>query len=343
MHNDNNPLMKASLSLLLLIFVSGAWGEAIPVRVQHLHELLRRPEFSAPASVKSLNAPNLAAEISARIEAIPVLIGDQVRKGEALVELDCRYYQSRLQAARAGLQRIDAQQQFAEAQLNRAEDLKAKRSISDEVLDQRRSELLSARADRLNQRELIHQAELDVERCIVSAPFDAVVTDRLGQVGGIASPGTPLLQLIQLEDLEVSAELRGSEAKSLSQAQETSFEYAGDQYAVRLRRLLPHIDERTRTQQARLSFIHESAPAGAAGRLVWRGSANELPADYLVRRDGRLGIFLVSDDQAQFHPLEQAREGQPVRVDLLPDLRLVTEGRQRLQQGDQVTILSGDD
>jgi RND family efflux transporter MFP subunit len=332
--------MKQPLSLLLLILLTTpTQGEDIPIRVQPLHELLRQPEFSAPASVKPLNAPSLAAEISARVEAIPVRVGEQIRMDDPLVLLDCRHHQSRLEAAKAGLQRINAQLNFADAQLKRAKDLKAKRSISDEILDQRRSELLGARADRLNQQELISQADIDVDRCIINAPFDAVVTERLAQVGGLASPGTPLLKLMQLDDLEVSAELRGSEASSLRQAQSIDFDYAGSRYALDLRRILPVIDERTRTQQARLSFRQDAAPAGAAGRLVWQGTADELPADYLVRRDGSLGIFLVADGQAQFHRLENAREGQPVRLQLSVDTRLVTDGRQRLQDGDQVNII----
>ena len=335
--------MKRLLSLLLLLFAKTVWSEDIPVRVQPLHELLRQSEFSAPASVKPLNAPSLAAEISGRIAKIPVRVGELVKSGDPLVELDCRYYQSRLKAANAGLQSIDAQLTFADAQLKRAKDLKAKRSISDEVLDQRRSELLGARADRQTQQELIRQTEIDVDRCSIHAPFDAVVTERLAQVGGLASPGSALLNLIQLDDLEISAELRGSEASSLQQAPSIHFEYAGMNYELNLLHILPVIDERTRTQQARLNFTRETAPAGASGRLIWRGKADELPADYLVRRDGALGIFLVEDSLAQFHKLDNAREGQPVRLNLGNDRLLITEGRQRLQHGDAVTILQQGD
>jgi RND family efflux transporter MFP subunit len=336
--------MKRLLSLLLLMVLSASsWAESIPVRVQPLSELLRQPEFSAPASVKPLNAPSLAAEISARVETIPVRVGDQVKKDDLLAGLDCRYHQSKLHAARAGLQRIEAQLQFAKAQLKRAEDLKTKRSISDEILDQRRSELLGARADRLSQQQLIRQMEIDVERCTITAPFDAVITERLAQVGGLASPGTPLLNLIQLEDLEVSAELRGSEATSLQQAQSIGFDYAGMRYELHLRHILPVVDERTRTQQARLTFARESAPAGAAGRLVWQGTTDELPTDYLVRRNDSLGIFLLEGERARFHALTNAREGQPVRLKLTGDRLLITDGRQRLQDGDPINVLNESD
>ncbi len=333
-------MMKPRLSSLLLFLISiAAWADSIPVQVQPLGDLLRKFEFSAPASVKTLNAPSLAAEISARVETIPVRVGDRVKKDDLLLQLDCRFYRSKLLAAQAGIRRIEAQLQFAADQLKRAEDLKAKRSISDELLDQRRSELLGVRADRQNQQELIRQEELNVQRCTITAPFDAVVTERLAQVGGLASPGTPLLNLVQLDDLEVGAELRGSEASSLQQAQTIHFDYLGISHPLQLRQVLPVLDERTRTQQARLSFLEGSAPAGAAGRLVWQGPATELAADYLVRRDGRLGVFLVEDGLARFHVLANAREGQPVRLQLSPETRLITDGRQRLQDGDPVSIL----
>jgi RND family efflux transporter MFP subunit len=327
-------------SLLLLLISIAAWADGVPVRVQPLSELLYRPEYSAPATVEPLNAPSLAAELSARIESIPVHIGDRVRQAEVLVELDCRYHRSRLQAAQAGQQRIEAQLKFANDQLKRAADLQAKRSISEELLDQRRMELLVARADRQNQQQLIRQAEIDVERCTVSAPFDAVVTERLAQVGGLASPGTALLNLVQLDDLEVSAELRGTETNGLEQAQTIEFDYADSRYPLRLRQILPVVDERTRTQEARLSFVQDSAPAGAAGRLIWQGTVDELAPDYLVRRDGRLGIFLENGGHAHFHALDDAREGQPVRLQLPPETQLITDGRQRLQDGDAVTILT---
>jgi RND family efflux transporter MFP subunit len=325
--------------LLLLLFPQLIKADGIPVRTEPLANLLRPPVYSAPASVKPLNAPSLAAEISAQIESIPVRAGDRVERGDLLVRLDCSYHESVLAAARAGLQRINAQLEFARDQLRRAEDLKSKRSISEELLDQRDTELRTAEADRLNQQQQIRQAEINVQHCTVTAPFEAVVTERLAQVGGLANPGTPLITLLQLDELEVSAQLRGSETESLSQAHSALFRHRSVDFPLKLRRTLPQIDERTRTQEVRLIFPKQTAPAGAAGRLIWQGPTEELAADYLVRRDGKLGIFLAYDNSAHFHPLPQAREGQPALLHLEPRLLLITEGRQRLQHGDSIAIL----
>jgi hypothetical protein len=109
---------------------------------------------------------------------------------------------------------------------------------------------------------------------------------------------------------------------------------------VQLRALLPLVDERTRTREARLVFVADGAVAdiGAAGRLIWRSRQPILAAQYLVRRDGQLGVFIVQEDQARFIALTQAQEGQPVAVDLPPTTMLVVEGRQRLQDGDLIQV-----
>ena len=332
-------MKKNMLFVVLLLLASSAWSETIAVRAQPLSDLLRQPEFSVPASVRPLNAPSLAAEISGRVESIPVRVGDQVEAGAMLVKLDCRYHQSRLQANKAQLKRIEAQLSFANTQLNRNQALNKKKTISDEVLDQSRTNLLSAQADLQNQRELIRQAEIDVERCVITSPFDAIVTARLAHEGGLASPGTPLLNVVQLTHPEVSAELSSAEAASLENAQALRFNYDASNYALQLLHLLPVVDERTRTREARLVFKQTAAPIGAAGRLVWQGRSDELPANYLVRRDQRLGIFLAEDGAARFHALADAREGQPVRIDVDPEKLLITDGRQRLQDGDTIEIL----
>ena len=56
-----------------------------------------------------------------------------------LVELDCRVHYSRLTANKAQLKRIEAQLNFANTQLQRNRALKEKQTISEELLDQSRT------------------------------------------------------------------------------------------------------------------------------------------------------------------------------------------------------------
>jgi RND family efflux transporter MFP subunit len=324
---------------LCLGLISGVQA-AVPVSTAVLGELISPQVFSAPAQVKPLNRSQIAAEVSGQILRLPVRVGEVVAADTVLVELDCRAHQAQVQAADAALQRAQAQLRFARSQWQRAQNLKRRGSISNEILEQRRLAVNTASAEVQAQRVQQDLAQLQVQHCQIRAPFAALISQRLGSVGGYATPGASLLELVQLEQREVRAELRTTTAESLRAGDQIRFRYQGQDYPVQLRALLPLVDERTRTREARLVFVADGAVAdiGAAGRLTWRSRQPILAAQYLVRRDGQLGVFIVQEDQARFMALTQAQEGQPVAVDLPPTTMLVVEGRQRLQDGDLIQV-----
>jgi RND family efflux transporter MFP subunit len=311
---------------------------AVPVTVLPVGDLLQQMHYSAPATVIARNSPSLSAEINARIDSIPVMVGDTVEPGDLLAQLDCRQYDSLLAAAKAGMDQLASERDFSAAQLKRARGLKLKKGISDEGVEQRKSEWESYSARYRMHEEAQRQAQLQVERCQIHSPFTAVVVERLASSGNLATIGTPILKLVQLDDIEISANLREQEAKTLRESKQIRFEFFNQEYRLTLRRIVPVIESRTRTREVRLLFSKESAPAGAAGRVVWQGESLQLPAGYLVRRSGQLGVFLVDGNKARFHPVAGAIEGQPAVVDLPAEQLLIVEGRQRLGDGDEISV-----
>lgn len=325
------------LALLVVIAPPGAFA-ATPVTTAAVGELLQHSSNSAPATVIARNHPSLSSEIDARIEEIPARVGNIVEPGALLARLDCRRFESLLAAAEAGMEQLTSERDFSAAQLRRAEGLKQKKGISDEGVEERKSQWQSYAARHRIQQEAQRQAALQVEHCSIKAPFRAVVMERLANRGSFATVGTPILKLVQLDDIEVSANLREREAESLAESSELWFEHLGHRYQLKMRKIVPVIDSRTRTREARLEFTEANAPIGAAGRVLWAGDALELPAGYLVRRGAELGIFLVDDSKARFHSLPGATEGQPAVVDLPADTQLIVEGRQRLADGDAISV-----
>lgn len=313
-----------------------AAAPAIPVRVQPLAEVLTVPVYSAPASVVARNAPRIATEIDARLLDLAVAVGDRVSHGDVLARLDCRRFESALASAEAALARTQAQLKFAGAQLRRARNLQKNKSISEELLDQRRTELAVARADLQAGEEAVRQARIDVGHCVLQAPFDAVVTERVASTGDYLTRGTVIVALLETGEQEVSVALREDQVATFVDADEKTFESNARSYPVRTRALLPLADAVARTREARLGFVDDVAIVGAAGRVVWRGPRSLLPADFLVRRDDRLGVFVLDAQTARFVALPQAQDGRPAVVALAPETLLITEGRQRLRDGDAV-------
>jgi RND family efflux transporter MFP subunit len=321
-------------ALLLSAWLRPAAGaDPIPVRTAPLAEVLTQAVHSAPATVVARNDARLAAEIDARVVAIEVQVGDRVAGGQILARLDCRRHESLLAAARAALERARAQEGFALQQLERARDLRRNKSVSEELVDQRATELAVARAEAAGAGETLKQAEIDVAGCRVAAPFDGMVTARLASVGDYAQRGTALLGVLESANLEVSAALRIDQVESLRIADDARFEAAGSAYPLQLRSVVQQADTQARTREARLSLKGPGPVAGTPGRLVWTGARNLLNADLLVRRDGALGVFLVDAGKARFVALPDAEEGRPAAAELPAASRLVIEGRQRLTEG----------
>lgn len=322
--------------LLTGLLLAGVAVAATPVTTRLAADLLVHPERNAPAAVESLNDVELSAEISARVEAIRVRVGDTVPAGEVLVVLDCRDYRSRQAAQQATLAQLEAQRRLAASQVQRAEKLRGSASASQEELDRRQAELDALAAQIDAQREAITQAALNVSRCEVRAPFPAVVAARLSDEGALASAGAPLVRVVETDALELAARLRPEEAAEVLAAAALWFDHLGQRYPVELRRALTVLDPVTRTLELRLVFPTAAPPAGAAGRLTWRAATPHLPADLLVRRGDRLGVFVVKGNAAEFRPIDGAREGQPAPLALPPETRVIVQGRERMQDGEPI-------
>ena len=310
---------------------------SMPVTTVALGDIVLHPELTAQAQVTSRNISKISAEISARIESMPIEPGQRIAKGTVVARLDCRDARIALQQAQAQLATIDARLQLSAQQLKRSEDLAAKNFISGDALDQRRTEVNVIRAERQLSLSQVQAAQRNVDKCVMASPFDAVVESKLANVGELASPGTPLVTLWDMSGIEVAADVQHKDADSLSRADAIVLETLEASYPLSLKRISPAQDPNARTREARLAFIKDKPQPGASGRIKWRANEAYLPADYILQREGRLGVFIAEGDKARFVSLPDAQEGRPALVRLPPDTRVIAEGRLALKDGQAIT------
>ncbi len=331
-----NGMLAGLLSLPALVV-----AEATPVRTESVMKLSIYPQLSAPAQVLSLNDSRIEASITALVEQIPVRVGDEVSAGDKLLSLECGDQRNILEQGVAGRDALKARLAFAEFQYARARSLKSSNSLSDEALRQRKADAVALQAELSGAEAGVEQAQRNVERCTLRAPFKAVVVERLIGVGEKAQPGKPLLRLLDLSALEVSAQVPAFDAARLPRVDGLTLQLDEKSYPLTLRSVVPALDPKSRSRELRLDFVAESAAPGSSGRLQWRQSTPHLPAEYLLRRGGDYGIFVVRDGKAEFVTLSNAREGSAVALEpgLPGETPIVTEGRFSLNDGDAVSVV----
>lgn len=336
-------MRKFSWLIIMLMLIpspaaQGGEESLVPVTTRPLPELLHYPQSQAPATVISLNDAQLGAEVPGVVGELMVDVGARVAKGELLVSLDMWEHRLAVRQAEAGLATLNAQLTLARKQAERASVLRQKDQASAELLDSRATEVASLSAQIAQQQANLDTVRQRLDKGVLKAPFAGVVVERRAQQGQWVNPGEPLLRLVDLEHLELVAQLDPQEADTLAQARELAFQHPGGAYPLTLRVVLPWGREPDRTREARLTFTNARPLPGTAGRLTWSDPRPHLPAWLLVRRGEHLGVFLAQGDKAVFHALPEAREGQPAVVSGELAGMVIVDGREGLSPGARVRV-----
>ncbi len=334
----------------LLLCFNNVWAVTdarLKVTTTPLSRILISVKKSAPATVVSLNYAVIGSQISAQIEKILVQAGDEVKQGALLLELDCRQYELAEKQAKAALQATRAQLKLSEKQYQRNHRLRKQNTIADSILEQSELQAEVSRADISIKQAALEQAQLAVEHCKIRAPFSGQVTEKLVSVGQLVAPHSPVLKLLQTQPVEITAELTPTEILDIQQVEDHVFVYKNNKLPVIFRAINKEIKSASKTQRVMLKpekqVSDSTLIAGLTGRLQWQSKAAFLPADYLLRRQGKLGVMILQKPAsktaqaiARFHELPNAREGQPALIDLPGDTLVIDSNRFRLKPDEQV-------
>lgn len=311
------------------------------VKARALGELLVEKKFTSPATAVTINQSQISAELSARITRIMVRVGDVVDAGNLLVKLDCRNYANALTSAEAQYKSLQAQLNLARQQLKRAQKLQVAGNISADILDQRAAEVDTLEANLEGQSASKADASLSIQRCEIRSPYRATITKRLVGEGTLATPGLPLVEIVGLDNVELSAQIPVDLTESVSRSKLLVFVTNGKTVKASVRNLSPVINAASGNRELRLTTSEALLP-GSSGRLEWY-SAPMLPASLLTRRDDVLGVLIVDNSagktEARFIELAAALEGRPAPINLPDDTQVIVEGRHQLSTGDEIILV----
>jgi len=145
--------------------------------------------------VRARAESRLGFRVAGKMTARQAEVGQRVRLGQPLAQLDPSDLKLQQDAALAGLRAAQAAFDFAAADFKRYEELRAQGFISGMELERRETTLKSARAQ-LEQAK----AQADVQGniatyAVLTASASGIVTATEAEVGAVLSAGTPVLRL----------------------------------------------------------------------------------------------------------------------------------------------------
>jgi RND family efflux transporter MFP subunit len=187
----------------------------MPVKVQRIgsQEIGNTSEYVA--TIKSRNSATIMSDVEGWIVAIRVKSGEQVKKGQSLMEIDPRRQAATVSNWESQRASKVASLQLAKVQLERAKGLFASGVISKQDLDQAQSTYDAADADVKSLDAQIHQQEVQLKYYSVFAPVDGIVGDIPVHVGDRVTNTTMLTTIDERRGLEVYLPIPSERAREL--------------------------------------------------------------------------------------------------------------------------------
>eukprot|EP00916_Digyalum_oweni_P020303 GHVL01033841.1.p1 GENE.GHVL01033841.1~~GHVL01033841.1.p1 ORF type:complete len:351 (+),score=47.37 GHVL01033841.1:3411-4463(+) len=333
----NKYFVKSILTISVWLFFSNlhAVNDKKTVTINDVNKVVVRRSMKVPAVTVSLNHINLESEVSGSIKKINVRTGDQVNCLQTLLQVNNQDYKLQLVKDKSQLEIVKEQLKFEQWKIIRLKQLAEEDNISQEELLSREAELNKLQYSVNNYSAQISATQLNINRCLVKAPFAGIVTDLSAQLGMRVSPGIPLVRIVDVNAIEVEANLINSEINSLIM-QRSNLNFCEHKcYPVKLRTIVNVKNPKNQRQLVRFTFIDGKFIPGTFGNLRWTDKEVYLPEKFLVRRSGKIGVFSADNYIAKFIELPNAIEGQSTIISLnkIREIKnLVIDGRYSLME-----------
>jgi len=290
----------------------------------------------------------LGVELSGqRVTALHVDVGQQVAKGQLLLELDHRTLDSELRQSQAAHDEAAAGVQLAQVNLNRGQGLAKAQLISASAMDELRAALVQAQAREATSRAQLDGVKLRRSFADLRAPDAGVISKRMVQPGQVVAAGSELLRMIRQGRLEWRPDLPEADLARVVSGTEARVLGPQGEVTGRVRAVSPGVDSTSRTGTVYVDLPEPGAlkvGTFVSGRIFTQRSPGlSVPAAAVVMRDGYAYVFTVDAKGIVHRNRVSAGSSQGDRVEILEGLQagdsVVSEGAGFLGEGDRVKIV----
>ncbi len=341
---------QITLSLALLILVlpnllGGCRGETeksgsvvaqlptVGVTVGKAVEKTAARQIELMGSLQATEQAEIAAKISGSITALPVALGSRVAKGDLLVEIDAGEISARQRQAKAQLEQ-------ARRNLDRERNLLKKNAATPENVRALEDTLRIATAAWEESGTMLAYTR-------ILAPFSGVVTGKMTNIGDLATPGKPLLQIENEARLQVITNIPESMIAAITPGDriQVSVPAADIRIAGTVAEVAPTADRLSRTAQVKIDVPADpKLRSGQFARVTFAsGSAVTIviPETSLTTYGQMERVFVVTDGRARLRLVRSGARSDG-EVEILSGLRageiVVTGDSRQLVDGQPVSV-----
>ena len=255
-------------------------------------------------SIQPERKADLRAEVSAVVLQVLKENGDLVRRGDVLARLDPTSIRDNLQSAEANVRNATQALDQSERNLPRLKTLRDSGMTSLQALDDAEVRRNAAQSELSASHARAVLARQQLDRTVVRAPFDGVVSDRKVSAGDTASVGKELLKVIDPSSMRFAGRVSADKISVVRVGQAVSFRingYAGQEFRGKVTRVDPSANDVTRQVEVLVSFdeVRQARVAGLFAEGLIEASSTKavtLPESVLLRSGDKASVWRVKSN-----------------------------------------------
>jgi len=301
--------------------------------------------------VKPRYETDLGFRVAGKVIERKVEVGERVRAGQVIAQLDRTDYELSVKIAEAEFASAKSEADNAAREDARYRSFNTSLAVSKSDRDRVADAHVAAVARKDRSERSLALARNRLNYCTLTADADGVVTALPVEVGQVVAEGVPVARIARTGEFEAVVafpENRSDDAKAVSRL--TVWGSTGAGYDVKLRELSPTADATTRTYQARFT-IEKPGTDVTLGRTVTlhfgataAQTTVKVPLTAVGQQNGRPIVWRIEHDRLIAVPVKVAeyREEEAVIAEgVRPGDMIVASGTQKLDAGMRVRPWEG--
>jgi RND family efflux transporter MFP subunit len=285
--------------------------------------------------------------LSAYVDTVLVRPGATVKRGEVLATMDCRNATAASQAVAAEARAIDTRQRAVAHEAARVQSLLDGGYVSPNEAEMKAAQSASEEAQLAAQRAKLAATSLEVNDCILRAPFDGEVATRTIDPGAFVRPGTPVVSVVDRNTIRMTFDVPESDFDVVTPGAPVKILVVATGKTINggISRRSPSADPDTRTVHVEVDLAdrERAIPVNTTGQATIEvgepapATAVPLPAASIT--GSQAAVFVVEGGVARkktFPVLGERGSDVYLAGDLKPRTLVITEGRFALANGDAV-------
>lgn len=274
---------------------------AVKAQVQEVQPQKIPATYTAVGTVRPKLAANITPKVMAGIEQIPVKLGDTVRTGDVLAQLDSRDLRAQFERAKSDFDRYQT------------------------LLDQ--GAATRAEFDAIQAGFLVAKANLSY--ATITAPFDGVVAQKFCEPGDMAAPGKPLFVIEQPTAFRLEATVPDRFNKAVSSGQKFTVTIDGATQTGTVGEINAVADAGSRSFLVKIDLPDvtglRSGQFGRAEIVVGERTALLVPVGAIHERGQLTFVYVVSDGRARMRLVRPGANGE-ILAGLQAGEKIITHG-----------------